>query len=981
MSRSRLITVLLFVIVYCNAQEEFPYNGVKENSRTSYYLYNAHIHISPHHSIEEGAIYVIDDKIEYIGNQTDIPNNAVSFDVNGAHIYPSFIDLYSDIGMPQVEKAQSSNKPQFLSKRPGAYSWNESLKTDFSAWAEYSATAKEAEKMLDIGVGIVLSQRMDGISRGSAALVQLSSLSHKSLILSNVAHALSFSKGSSTQDYPRSLMGAIALLRQTDYDAKWYSQESSTSNKSLEAWNQLSEKPLIFRTGNKWESLNALELATEWDKELFIVGNHDEYQIIDQPEIQRIKWVLPLHFPKAFDINSTFDLEHSPYHLMKHWELAPYNAQILKTKGVAFSLSAFDLEPKEFFAGLRKLKSTGLSNEDILHALTVQPAEWMGIQNQYGTLEKGKKAHFFITKQSIFDGDEAKVLVHFINGKPNRSIPEFHIPEQGTYELAIADSNYLITLSQSDTPSWLLASDSSSYPIAIQKPRKLSFNISLSGRSYDCTGGYFDEMEGLCFDSLHQSFYWHAKLVEALSMKDSVPTSKDTTQLEVFDPLNHLIFPFQAYGRKERPRASEDALIIKGATIWSNTDKGIYIGDVLIENGKIQKTGNKLNSSKARIITAKGMHLTSGIIDEHSHIAIRRGVNEGTQSCTAEVSIGDVINPDDVNIYRQLAGGVTTVQQLHGSANPIGGRSSIIKLRWGQTAEGMKIENAPKFIKFALGENVKQTNWGDHQTLRYPQTRMGVEQIFEEYFTRAREYSQNDSESQRTDLELSYLSEILNQERHISCHSYQQGEMLMLMDLAERFDIKVNTFTHALEGYKIADRLEEHGAGASTFADWWGYKYEVLDAIPYNASILNNMGVVTAINSDDAEMGRRLNQEAAKTIKYGQVTEEEAWKMISLNPAKLLHLDDRMGSIEQGKDADLVLWSANPLSSYAVVQKTFIDGVRYYDIEESRQMSEEIHREKLRILKKMKKDKGPKEKLKKIEELHYHCDDIEDEMR
>jgi imidazolonepropionase-like amidohydrolase len=353
--------------------------------------------------------------------------------------------------------------------------------------------------------------------------------------------------------------------------------------------------------------------------------------------------------------------------------------------------------------------------------------------------------------------------------------------------------------------------------------------------------------------------------------------------------------------------------------------------------------------------------------------------------------MGDVINPDDINIYRQLSGGVTTAQLLHGSANPIGGQSVLIKLKWGHVAEELKYEKADGFIKFALGENVKQSNWGDLNTVRFPQSRMGVEQVYKDYFTRAREYdkqiksiaNQKDKSKNtiiRRDLELETLAEIINKKRFITCHSYVQSEINMLMHIADTFGFKVNTFTHILEGYKVADKMKAHGAAASTFADWWAYKNEVLDAIPYNAAILAKMGVVTAINSDDAEMARRLNQEAAKSIKYGALTEVEALKLVTLNPAKMLHIDDKVGSIKVGKVADLVLWTDNPLSIYAKVDKTMIDGQIYFDREIDAKLRDENKKERARIISKLllEKQKGAKVvKPQNKEQRLYHCNTIE----
>ena len=382
-----------------------------------------------------------------------------------------------------------------------------------------------------------------------------------------------------------------------------------------------------------------------------------------------------------------------------------------------------------------------------------------------------------------------------------------------------------------------------------------------------------------------------------------------------------------------------------------------------------------LSDRRASIVDATGKHLTAGVIDEHSHIAAA-AVNEGGQNSSAEVTMEDVLDDTDINLYRNLAGGVTTIQILHGSANPIGGRSAIIKPKWGHAAKDLIFDHAPKTIKFALGENVKQSNWSGG---RFPQTRMGVEQGYIDYFTRAKAYEalKKSGKPYRKDEEMETLVEILNGERYITSHSYVQSEINMLMKVAEQFDFRINTFTHILEGYKVADKMLKHGVGASTFADWWAYKYEVNDAIPYNAAIMHEVGITVAINSDDAEMSRRLNQEAAKTIKYGGVSEEEAWKFVSLNPAKLLHIDDRVGSIKVGKDADVVLWTDNPLSIYAKAEKTIIEGVTYFDLQRDEMIRSQIQKEKSQLINEMLqvKNKGLKtQPITKKEKELMHCD-------
>jgi imidazolonepropionase-like amidohydrolase len=414
-------------------------------------------------------------------------------------------------------------------------------------------------------------------------------------------------------------------------------------------------------------------------------------------------------------------------------------------------------------------------------------------------------------------------------------------------------------------------------------------------------------------------------------------------------PEFYVKYPNVGHGYEALPEAQE--LLFKNATVWTG-EEILENTDVHIRDQKIYRIGQNLESKKAQIIDATGKHLTAGIIDEHTHIGAL-AVNESGHNSTAEVRMADVVDPKDLDLYRNLAGGVTSAQLLHGSANPIGGQSALLRLKWGETADNLLFEGADGFIKFALGENVKQSNWQSFN--RFPQTRMGVEQMIVDYFTRAKEYQQLKASKQpyRHDEELETLVEILESKRFITSHSYVQSEINMLMKVAEQFDFRINTFTHILEGYKVADKMAANGVGGSTFSDWWAYKYEVKDAIPYNAAIMTNAGVTVAINSDDAEMSRRLNQEAAKTMKYGGMTELEAWKTVTLNPAKLLHIDDQVGSIAVGKDADVVLWSGHPMSVYSKAEKTLIQGAVYFDITKDKALRDAIAQERMHLTKLM----------------------------
>lgn len=386
--------------------------------------------------------------------------------------------------------------------------------------------------------------------------------------------------------------------------------------------------------------------------------------------------------------------------------------------------------------------------------------------------------------------------------------------------------------------------------------------------------------------------------------------------------------------------------VIQNATVLTITKGTIKNGAILIRDGKIVEVGEKVMVPPgAKVIDAGGQFVMPGIIDCHSHIATE-SVNEGSVSVSSMVGIEDVINPDDTSIYRALAGGVTTANILHGSANAIGGKCAVIKMRWGKDAAALVFEGSTPGIKFALGENPKRAGYtpvGAGGRGRYPATRMGVEDVIREAFTEAKAYqaewrAYNDKVKRgeqaiapRRDLKLDPLVEVLEGKRFVHAHCYRSDEILMLLRVADDFGFKIRTLQHVLEGYKVAKEIAAHGAGASTFSDWWAYKVEAYDAIPYNAAIMTRKGVNVSINSDDAELMRHLNTEAAKTMKYGGLTENEALSLITINPAKQLAIDNRVGSIEAGKDADLVIFDKHPLSNYAKVQKVLIDGETYFE--------------------------------------------------
>ena len=452
------------------------------------------------------------------------------------------------------------------------------------------------------------------------------------------------------------------------------------------------------------------------------------------------------------------------------------------------------------------------------------------------------------------------------------------------------------------------------------------------------------------------------------------------------------LMPGQVRSANAPAVASEPApiILIQNATILTISHGNIEHGAILIRDGKIAEVGTSIKAPKdAQVIDAGGQFVMPGIIDCHSHIAIDGDVNEGSIAVSSIANIADVLNPDDIDIYRDLAGGVTVANVLHGSANPIGGQTVVIKLRWGQPASKLPFDGALPGIKFALGENPKHSNFGGRgASARYPATRMGVEETIRGAFAEARDYKaawvvynkrvgagEKNLIPPRRDLRLEPLVEVLEGKRYVHSHCYREDEILMLLRVAKEFGFKVRTFQHVLEGYKVADDLAAAGVGASTFSDWWAYKVEAFDATPYNAALMTRRGVVVSINSDDAEEATHLNQEAAKSMKFGGLSHDEALKLVTLNPAMQLGIDKRVGSIDAGKDADLVIYNHDPLSAYAVVQKTLVDGRVYFDRERDLAGRASVEKEKKALLEKEKKAAekkpdaaGPKPAEKKPDE-------------
>lgn len=985
--RLLIACVVLFFAKTALAQPTFPGNGISEPKHRHYAFTNATIVKDATTTLSNATMIIRDGKIVAVGTNLKVPAGAVEVNCTGKYLYPSFIDIYADYGIPQRQQQQGgggfnfAQQAQLETNVKGPYGWNQALKSDVDAFRVFNVDDSKAKPLREAGFGSVLSHVRDGIARGTGTFVTLSTEKENLVIIKDRASSnYSFSKGTSTQSYPGSMMGSIALLRQTFLDAQWYKNKPAAEglNLTLQSWNNNLGLPQIFEAGDKWNNLRADKIGDEFGVQYIIKAGQNEYQRIKDMKATNATFILPLNFPQAQDVEDPNDARFVSLSDMKHWELAPTNPAAFEKAGIPFCLTTSDLrDVKTFWTNLRTAINYGLTETGALNALTKTPATLLGVYEMVGSLDAGKVANFLITSGPVFS-DRTSIHQNWVQGNKYVVKDDNWSDPRGKYKLVLNSPNgpvnYMLDF-KSNTSASLIGKDTVTSKFYFDG-RQVRINVAperrTPGENFRLSGMVSGEgWSGLGEDSLGRSFTWTASYDPSNSQK---PDSSRPRR--PMGPLGKVTFPFLSFGWTEDQQPKQETILIKNATVWTNEkDRILQNADVLIRNGKIAGVGKNLSESSARVIDGTGKHVTAGIIDEHSHIAAA-SINEGGQSVTSEVRIGDNLNPDDINIYRQLSGGVTSSHILHGSANTIGGQTQLIKLRWGSNAEDLKFQNWPGQIKFALGENVKRSPsaiGNSSNNNRYPDTRMGVNELLIDAFSRAKDYKKQwadynnakdkkarltDAAGQgltppRRDLELDALVEILDNKRFITCHSYVQSEILGSIEVAKKMGYRYNTFTHILEGYKVAKEMKDHGSNASTFSDWWAYKMEVQDAIPYNAAIMQKVGLNVAINSDDAEMARRLNQEAGKIVKYGGVTEEEALKMVTLNPAKMLHVDDKVGSLKVGKDADVVLWSDHPLSIYAKALYTIVDGTVYFDRQKDEQMQKMVDGERNRLVKKL----------------------------
>lgn len=782
---------------------------------------------------------------------------------------------------------------------------------------------------------------------------------------------------------------------------------------------------LLFDVGDELDALRVAKIAEEFGREFAIVGSGMEFRRLPAVLELGVPIIVPMSFPKPPAVATRADRDAVTLRDLMEWEQGPTNARRLVEAGAKVAITASKLgDGERFEANLRKAIRHGLERSAALAALTTVPAEMLGQGDRLGRVAPGYLANMIVVADGELFSEDRVIRDVWVEGKRYEVNAGPGLDLAGEWRLRDSDGVALGTLvvdgegsvsyrrpgaavegdagddgdgagedegdeAQEEAadegegegepartgrlrrvtvvenrldvvfPSGVLPGEEASTLSVVVRGDSFAGELAaIGGRAVRVTGQRVRDEEG-----------------------DEEKEEAGDDEAEDFEmPPDILAYPLGAYGYEpDWPEFFPPNLVLVNATVWSNEERGIFdIASVIVSNGKIVSIVPGEVEAEYEpgmrdglyVLDCRGKHITPGLIDCHSHTGISGGVNEGTRSSTAMVRIGDVIDPDDISWYRQLASGITAANQLHGSANAIGGQNSVVKLRWGaKHPDEMRIEDAPGGIKFALGENVKQSNWGDRFTTRYPQTRMGVDTFIRDRFHAAREYAARmeryDATPEnerggvvppRRDLELEALAEVLAGDRWIHCHSYRQDEIIQLCRIAADFGFRIGTFQHVLEGYKCAEVIVEHARGASAFSDWWGYKFEVFDAIPQAGALMHDVGVNVSFNSDSDELARRMNVEAAKAVKYGGVSREEALKFVTLNPAIQLGISHRVGSIEPGKDADLVIWSGDPLSSFSRVERVFIEGVEMFSIEKDDDLRYTAERERARLLTKLLDD-------------------------
>ncbi|MBL8225066.1 MAG: amidohydrolase family protein [Chromatiales bacterium] len=948
-----------------------------ERPRT-YAITGARIVTQPGSVIENGAVVLRDGLIEAVGSRVAVPPDAEVIEASpGWTVYPAFIDAASSVGIDADPEAPvaGGGRGREAPRRLGIGNELKSVRPEYDVAERLDPRSDSLQRHRALGFAVAHVLPDKGVFRGRSAVIALREGPAGELVLRDRAgQVIALETGSfMARQYPSSKMGAVAAVRQELLDgqrqAEWAARYAANPAGLQRPASRTSDAPLAeLLKGNApayFVALAGLDpgrfrlLADEFGLRGAVVARG----LGDRPAdivAARMPVLLPLELPEKPGLDGDDEVLEATLQQMQSYLGAPKVPADLASAGARMAFVTWGMKsPRSFPANLAAAVRAGLDPDVALAALTTVPAEVLGLSRSLGTIAPGKQANLLVVEGELFS-DEPRLRHLFVDGYHEA----FEAPETVGDPGAVVDprGNWRVTttvMGRSSESTWTITGGPGSYAGASDDGRggKRSFtSVSLKGNALtvvtpgpggDAAMTVVIAGETLAGQPTLSSPRGSIRMdiagrrepgsAPAAAAAPSAPAGGAAPAGRDLDALLALQ-PYPA------PSPTPAEVLIRNATVWTMTEAGIQPGtDILIRNGRISAIGRGLGAGPAAlVIDATGRHVTPGIIDAHSHSATEAlDLNEGVNSISAEVRVQDVLDHRSPQIYQQLAGGVTTIHVLHGSGNSIGGQNVIVRLRWGaDRPEALVFEGAPATIKFALGENPTQSGFAmPGADRRYPATRMGVSAFIRANFVAARQYqaewqryrSLSKREQRRTapprrDLRLETLVEVLDGRRAIHAHSYRADEILMLARLGDEVGFKVGTFQHVLEGYRVADEIAAHGASASAFSDWWSFKMEAYDAIPYNAAIMASRGVLVSLNSDDSSLARRLNLEAAKTIRYGGFTPEQALATVTINPARQLKIDSRVGSLAPGKDADVVIWSGDPLSVYSVADETFVEG-------------------------------------------------------
>jgi len=957
-------------------QQTEPVEDIRDSTPGVHALTNARVVVEPGRVLEGATVVIRDGRIAAVGADVTPPADARVWDLSGQTLYPGFIDAHADLKLDEIGENEDENG------ETGPVNWNPQLRAHFSAAHAYRGNGDRVGALREQGFTVGHAVPRLGIFRGQTALLSMGDgPARTQIIRGSVAQSVSFGRDTELGNtYPNSPMGAIAFIRQGLLDADWYERARAAwdgnptgvrrpeTNDALAALipGVRDRQPLVFEARMEEEFFRTWAIAREFSLNPWIRGSGHEYRILDELEGGAMPLIVPLAFPEAPEVESPEQALGVSLAELRHWYLAPENPARLAGAGVRFSLTSDGLDrPGDFLPNLRKAVDRGLDPNTALAALTTVPAGLLGIDATHGTLAAGKAANVVVVDGDLFD-DEAVVRDVWVDGVRYEINPAPRVDPRGEWVVTSTDDPQLDgRLAMEGTP----AQPSGTLTIGGEEISLSSASVrALPGRLHLAFPGDAMGLEGTVrlsgsvnANEIHgwaeypdgRRPTWRAERVSGVAADGMTNGNSGEGRVRSAPARLELteIRPAMEYGRAGIPE-QPSAVLVRNATVWTQGPDGIIEGaDLLVREGRVAEVGRDLNApGGAVVIDGTGKHVTPGLIDAHLHSGTH-GVNETGHAIVPEVRLEDVVTHNNIWMYRQLAGGLTTAHVKHGSANPIGGQNVFMKMRWGALPEELKLEGAPRTVKFALGENPKRV--GD----RYPDTRMGVAEMIRDHFEAARDYQRTWDDWERTgnglpprrDLRKEALVEIMNEDILISAHGYRQDEFLMLVRLAEEFDFRVQTLQHGVEAYKIAPELAASGVAAVVWTDWSSFKIEAYDATTYNARILMEAGVLTSLHSDNSQLATRMNWEAGKMLRTG-IGEEDALSLVTNNTAKVLRIDDRIGSLEPGKDADFVIWNGHPLSQFTRAEQTWVDGRKYFDIEEDRVLREQVAEERARLI-------------------------------